>query len=726
MRAATGHDSWGVDESIGPRPSVPAAAEFLRTVRRQIRLFIGVAVVIAAGVAAVTFLLPHLYTARATVYVRPETPDPLLPAASGQAGLTDGETATVADLLRGRDVVANVVGEPAFAAFKEPESPAHRLLCAVRPSLSRCHNVALPTLNERVDGFLARLTVTPGERSRVIELSYADRNPARAAAALNALVEFYQAQQIASRSADLRRTYAWLSRRAAELRDHWMAAEARVGTFRADHGLAAGNASADGQTLVGQQITHAAGDLATAESDLAAAQSRQTAMRRAGSAFAAGDAARDPTLAALAGALAELQVRSASLHAAFGPEHPSVVAIDGQVAAARASLGAEMGRARASIDSDVSAAQAEVSTLRGNLDQLGQRARGLSGSQVSLAALTNEAADARTSYEAFLSREKQLDDRSDLLEAQVQFASHAAVPSAPSFPDVPRFLAGGVALGLLGALGIVLAREHLRTGFSNISRVGEALSTPMLATVPKVPGRTGDIPGYLAAHPYSAAAESIRSLAASLYGQGPDGEAPQSLVIASATGGEGKTTIAIWLATVLAASGQRVLLIDADHRRGAVAARLGGARGPGFAELISGAADDPYLLVRTPESSGFHYIGAGATMSQALGQRELRRLRGALERFRDSYDMVIIDTPPLLAMTDALLCARAADASVFVCRWNSTGRQAVATSLARFERAGAPVLGVVLSMLDQSRLALFSDEYEARDVKLIEGYYSNA
>jgi capsular exopolysaccharide synthesis family protein len=678
---------------------MPQALEWVRAVRRHAWLCGGITVAVTMVVAGVTFSLPVRYTAQAQVVVSPEAPDPLSPADTTR-NLADSDVATFATLLQSRDL----------AALAVRRIPPGKLGADGKPL----------TESQRVDRFMAALTATPEERSRAIDLKFVDPNPDRAALALNTLVTAFQQRQVEETGADLRRTSNWLSERASALRDRWLQAETRVGTFRAGHGLADGGSGPAVGSLVSQQIAHAAADLAAAEANLAAAQARQQAMR--GGAGSAGEVADSPAMVAMASELSELEGRQAALHAQFGPRHPSVEAIDHQVAMARASLGGATSRARHAVDSEAQAAQAAVATLTANLARLKATASGQSGSDVELMTLTNEAADARTAYEAFLARAKQLDDRTALVQPQLHFASHAMPPGSPSFPNRPRFLFAGLMLGLAAGVGAALARDATRRGFSNVSRISAALDIPLLSAVPAVAASARDLPAYVQDNPYSRAAESVRTLAAGLqFGRfGPD--APRSIVIASATAGEGKTTVAIWLAYALAAAGQRVLLIDGDHRRGTIADRLGGTPGAGFTELMSGA-DFGALVTRHATGAGFDYIGAGRPTARVLGAGELNRLRATLNHCRDAYDLVIIDTPPLLAMTEALLFARAADATVFVCRWNSTARQAVAGSLDRLERAGANLIGVVLSMVDHARLALFSDEHSNRDVRLIEGYY---
>ncbi len=714
------------DFLIDARAGLPPVAELARTVRRHLRLAVLSAMAVAALVGAVVFNLPRLYTAEATIYVSPLAPDPLSANGENPEALGEDEVATQAALLQGGDVAASVVQQLHIGEAPVPPSPIEQWMCSARAAFAPCAVPARPTLEARIGGFLSRLIVTPAQHSRVLSVAYADRDPIVAARAVNTLVSDFQRQQIAARANDMSRTSSWLSRRAEELRAHWLAAEAQAGKFRAEHGLAGLGSGQMDQPLIAQQIGHAASDLSAAQADLAAASARHSTIAAAGSGERAGldQITQSPSLAALNGQLSELEVRQAQLRAQYGDRHPLVLGMERQLGAARAAIAREMSKAVRAVDSGVAERRASVATLSANLAAAQAAAGAQSASQVSLSTLENEAASARASYEAFLSRAKQLDDRTELLQPQVQFATHATQPAQPTSPKTGRMLAGAIVLGLLAGLCAALAREHFARGFANVSRVGKELSLPLLSAIPALP-RTfdgEDVARFTSLNPYSSAAEAVRALAYHLEAAAATGTPPRSLVIASATGSEGKTTVAIWLAHAMAAAGQRILLIDADHRRGAVGTRLDGEERSGFAEVLTGTATIASAIQHDARGR-FDYIMCGNPVARVFGARESGRLRTALEGFKTDYDLVIIDTPPLLAMTEALLYGNLADATVIVCRWNSTARAAVLSSVERLNRAGAKLSGVVLSMVDQTRLALFSDDVRSSDMRLLARYY---
>jgi succinoglycan biosynthesis transport protein ExoP len=705
---------------VALQPSgVSPVHEFLRIVSRQRRLFLAVAVPVAAVVIGVSSMLPARYTASAVVSVVASTPDPLQPnAANGSVG--DDDVATEAALLSARDLVSDVVKQTGFGVTSVA-SAAHVLLCRWAPSLKRCHPLP-PNLDARIDTFIAQLNVVPEQHGRLIDLTFTDRNPAVAATALNSLVARFQQNQIAARTESLDRTSSWLAQRAEELRAKWIEASARAGAYRSKYGLSTGAEVGSDTPVTSQETVHVAGDYATAQGELAAAEARQTALHSQGAA-----SVDDPVQAGLVAQLSQLPVEQAQLRAEHGDDYPTTASIDRQVAAAQAQLGAARARAVRAADTDVVAKRAALAGLEKNLSDLQGQAGTLGVHEVQLAQLENEARSAQTVYEEFLARTNELGERSALLQPSVQFAGHAVVPSAPSFPNRPRLVLAGIVLGLLAGIGAVLSREHLMRGFSNISRVGHDLAVPLLGTVPLISGRRDrrQLAKYVTEHPLSQAGEAMRGLAMQLQfaGEAAGHNAVRSLVVTSATGKEGKTTSCLWLATVLARSGQRVLLIDADHRRGTIAERLGGRSSRGTTELVAGTAT-VFDVVQRAEALDFDFIASGGPMSHPFGGAELRRLRDLVNSLSRDYDIVLIDTPPLLAMTDALAYANVADRTVVMCLWRSTTRQAVASSLARLEAAGARVLGVVLTMVDESRLQMFSDDLRVADRRLLAGYYT--
>ena len=203
---------------------------------------------------------------------------------------------------------------------------------------------------------------------------------------------------------------------------------------------------------------------------------------------------------------------------------------------------------------------------------------------------------------------------------------------------------------------------------------------------------------------------------------GGSGE-PCSVAITSATRAEGKSITALWLASIEALSGRKVLVIDADHRAGTIAHKLGAQ--------VKSAPIDKHVdratvaqLVQHDSATGIYFISAGQLAKLAANQFSVQPLRSVLSELKHEYDLVILDTPPLLATADGLMYCNAADHTIFICRWQCTPRGAAHASLERLRAAGACLTGVVVSMIRADKEPLYSDTIGQRDQLLLSSYYS--
>lgn len=686
--------------------------------------------VVVVGGAVMLTLKPR-YTATTTVVVSGRAQqDPLAPNGQQQnlAPPDDELVSTEAAMIHSRDVAAAVM-----AQLPPPAAPPHvglrdRLchmglgfLChastAVDPQVQREHEE---------DAFLNNLTVTPEPRTQILDINVVDGNPERAAALANAVVTNYQRIALARQTADINRVATWLDNRTAALRQRWLDAVQKANTFDNVHGLTNTSEGSTSTPLIERQIADTSANLSQAEGRLAAAQARADALQDAaarGDARAAVALSQEPILVATANALMQLQSTRQEEAATYGPQHPRLRALDQQIATTRASLEAETQAALSTIREDQISARAEVQRLNENLDLLRQKAGGQSAPQAEYRTLDQEAQSARAVYETFLEHAKEVVDRAALLQPPISVVSHASPPDVPSFPNRKKIGLGLIAVALAAGAGAVLLRDYFAAGFTEIERLRAAVPLPLLAVVPKVRGRTEQaVRRHVIDHPYSRATEAVRSLVMQLSMRVHEGGQPLCLAITSAGPEEGKSTLALWMATIARRGGQKVLVIDADHRRGMLDQYLAdgttGRPSLGMSDLVTSGvpvAD----VIRTDPDTGFDYIPAGRTMQHAFSPVEIRRLRTILTELKRSYELVIIDCPPLLGLSDALVHANMADQVIFVCRWKSTAQRAVMACLERLEACGAPLAGVVATMVEDNAMDVMGYSYGNRDIKIL-------
>ncbi len=295
----------------------------------------------------------------------------------------------------------------------------------------------------------------------------------------------------------------------------------------------------------------------------------------------------------------------------------------------------------------------------------------------------------------------------------------ASLPGEPLIPDVPLNLSIGVMVGILLGLGLPVARAALDNTVKSKSDIVDATGAPTIGAVMFDSGisKSGS-PAEAIGH--SKTAETYRQIRTNLQFVNVD-DPPRALVVTSALAGEGKTTTAINLALVLAQSGQRVVLLEADLRRPRVIRYLRLVSGPGLTNVLAGTADLADVI--QPFGDGkLSVIGSGPNPpnpSELLGSVHMKSL---LRELRESHDYVIIDAPPLLPVTDAAVLAVHADGAVIIARHGGTKREQLRMAAESLRTIEARLLGTILNMVPQKRYGYgygygYGYEYEA-DIRI--------
>jgi len=288
----------------------------------------------------------------------------------------------------------------------------------------------------------------------------------------------------------------------------------------------------------------------------------------------------------------------------------------------------------------------------------------------------------------------------------------AVAPAAPSAPRPTMNLALGVLLGLLVGFGQAVLRTVLDTRVRTVEDVAGVTDAPVLAAIEHhEPSQVANRAATATSGIQWASAEAYRKLRTSIGFVGLGGERRSSIVITSSVDSEGKTETATNLARVLALAGERVLLIDADLRRPAVGERLRIDSELGLSDVLTGRGSLQDLIIDVAPGA-LSVLPAGTVPpnpSELLGSEAMQHLLATVER---EYDYVLLDAPPLLPVTDAVILAAQTGGAVVVSRSGAIRRQQLATALSALESAGVTLLGVVLNDVTPSR----ADSY---------GYYTS-
>jgi polysaccharide biosynthesis transport protein len=559
-------------------------------------------------------------------------------------------------------------------------------------------------VDRALDAFAARLAVRQDGRSHVINVSFTSTDPAKAALIANKAAELYVEDQLAAKRSATTRASAWLWERVEALRAELEASEQAVARYRAVHDLAEDDRiSLDEQELAGLHR-----ELIVAEAELAGRRARLdliNSLRSRGEGLKSlPEVMASPHVADLWRQETELQRVEAELHTVYGDNHPRMRSLRADKANLANKVEVAIARIIGNLEHETSVIESRIAALQEHLELLKGANAESRAAEIRLRELERQAGANRQMYATLLQRYKETREQERIVEADAQIVARAAPPSAPSSRGLPFFAAFGfVGSSFLGVLLALLA-DRLDRGLHSARQLQVLFGLACLTTCPRLPrsarSRGMSAHDYLVARPRSRYAESIRSLQLAMRGASDEG-LPQVIQVTSSIPDEGKSTLAFSLATSLAQNGARVLLFELDLRRPCVLKRSWAATagGIGATPLFSELRHDP--------KTGVDLILVVKPPGNPQAVLTSRDLADAVRRLRQHYDHIIVDSAPLLGLSDSKLLTKLVDATVLVVRWQSTFSELVRDALDELRMVQAPLLGAVITQVDLERQARY-------------------
>ena len=588
--------------------------------------------------------------------------------------------------------------------------PTSGWLPAEEPSPSDLSDEARTT--RAIDAYRRNLSVYNDGRSYVITVSMQSTDPELAARLVNLHAEVYIENQLRTKNDALLTASTLLGREVETLAGRVREAERAVQSYREQKGLFAPR----GVTVSAQQLADVNGQLALARADVAQREARmrsaQAAAARGGDASES-EVTRSPTISRLREQETTAQQRVADLAAMLNDGHPRLVAARASLQGVQRRIADEIQKTTRGLASDAGIAREREAQLQRSVAQLEQRMTETERSESGARALESVAAVTRSLYETLLARQKQLATQEGSQRADARLVSPATPPNTPSYPNKPLFLAVALMASVGSGMGLAMLRDRLRPLVNSLEEAASYTGLRGLGVIPHTPRRS-PMHRRVIERPKSAVAEAIRALRGALIVSGsrpgrPAG--PRVLAVTSALPSEGKTTVSVSLARSMASSGLNVLLIDADLRHPTVSHLVWRRQAVerGLAAALSGelTLDE---VVQSDERSSLRVLPAEnppglAAPQDLLGSAAMADL---LQLALETYDCIVIDTPPAGVVTDAAIVATMADAVIVVSRWQKTPVQALQSSIALLRGARAPLAGIVLNDADPRRLPAYS------------------
>jgi polysaccharide biosynthesis transport protein len=763
-----------------------ALQDLVAIFRRRYMSLLGIALLVAAVLAPLQLSSPKVYTATASLMFdgreRQIVGEDVVSALPADPAAVDSE----ARVISSRRVAESVAGD--LNLFNDGEfnyelAPAPKGLAAIMPAVTGFVRSLIPRsetpasspvsgvdpVRERtVSAVLGGLDVRRIGQTRVIEVSYTSRDPAKSAAIANAFVDQYMVAQVREKFDATQRANSWLSERITALQLETQTAERAVEDYRA----AAGLLSAEGSTLTEQQIAEFQTQLVLLRADLAERDARVARMRsqlaEPGGTDQLSEVLSDPAVQQLRQQEAEVTRRLAELRENYGPEWPARQRAEAELLDVRSGIDRQVRRVVSTIEQEAAVTRQRVAELESNISQLRGQMIGNNSAEVRLRELERTASASRTLYESFLARYKETGEQGTLATPDAQLVSAAAAPETPSAPITSLALALSILGGLLVGLIAVAIMEIMESGYRTASEVENETGARHFGFVPAVTAARPDPftwrdpamdpvdlaakpapmrwlwrstrflsrfasfcvawvsapsvkPGdYLIQKPLSRFAEAIRTLRASMLLATE--QQPKLVMITSSIPNEGKTTSTISVGRISAMSGAKVVVVDCDTRHKGLTTDSGLRPQMGLLEVLSGectldaaltkdSASSMDILPLSPVAPPHEEVFAGEAM------------RSLLATLRGRYDLVLLDTAPVLLVAETRLLAAEVDAVVLVARWRTTPRGLVRSSLAALKAAKAPNIGVALSRVDMQAVRLYSDGEIGAYYRAYNSYY---
>jgi succinoglycan biosynthesis transport protein ExoP len=678
--------------------------------RRHLKLFLAVALGILLLVALRTFMVEPVFESTASVVIEPRGNEVIK------------VQSVVPDLPANSDVVDTEV--------RMLTSPT--LAMRVARDLKR-RGFDVGPLNTQADmeaaseNLLGMLNVARSGLTLVIDITASSNDPDLSAAVANSFAEQYVASQKDAKVGATRSANVWLNRRLAELRITAGSADAALQRYKIANGLM----SAQGATMAEQEVSTLNQQISMARADLAEKQGRLATARqqlsRGGGGADVGAALGSPTIGSLRAQEAETSQQLAQLESRYGQLYPEVRTAQSQLADIRSQIQLEINRILSSLEAEARVAASRLSSLQASQGRANGSLASNNSAQVGLMELQRRADASKLIYEAFLNRSKETAAQEGLQQADARVSALASVPMLPSSPNYPLSALFGVIAALVGGLAAVAISEYLQRGIRTKGDVERNLRVRYAGAVPTLSStlnglRENEAPqDYIVSHPFSTFAESFRSLRAFVTLRGGTARV---VAISSPLPQEGKTTTSVCLARTSALAGTATVLVDCDLRRRGSSELLLNRPSKGLVEVLRGEAtlDDALVL---DEPSGLYVLGTSSAPTDAFDPLTRPNLERLLVQLKERFELVILDTAPLLGVADARTVAAVADRVLLLTRWRKTSLNAAETAVELLADANAKLAGVALTLVDIRQYASTgqSDVYGYH--KKFAGYYQN-
>jgi len=586
-------------------------------------------------------------------------------------------------------------------------------------------NKSDPERRERIsiiDKLQKKLTITRGKNLYTTTISYSSLSPELSAQIVNTLVDEYLISQIKSRFEMTDNANSWLYKKVGELRGKLKVTEEKIQKFREKNDLV----KIGGETTNNIELQELSRQLVLAQSSLAEAESRLNhflkLVENNDTPETLGEVLNSDLVKQLKIKEAAVLSKKSELEKRYGSKHPKMIQVNAELNEIGMSISGAIEKIIAGIGNDVVTSESKVETIEINLKKLRERLNKVNRLEMKMEDLIRVRDADKELYESYLTRFKETAEEKDLQRSEAKILSKAEIPITPSWPKNNLIISVFVLLGIMLGVVIALIMEYLDNVVRTAEDIERITGYSVIGMIPEM-SKKFNIYEYVLDKLTSVYAESLRSVNTAVNFSNPDNP-PKVILITSSTPQEGKSIFSISYAKLLANSGKKVLLIDCDLRKPTVHTAFESSKSLGLGDLIIGEASFEDV-VAVDERSGVHFIRSFENTPNSQEILASDKMKDFIESARKVYDIIVMDSPPVMAITDSIILSRIVDSTIFIIRWEKTPKNIVKNSIKLLNNSNVKLSGTVLSRVNIEKHKKYKNGDIAYCYGNYKGYYSD-
>ncbi|MFH1080036.1 MAG: polysaccharide biosynthesis tyrosine autokinase [Pseudomonadota bacterium] len=574
-----------------------------------------------------------------------------------------------------------------------------------------------------VDAFIKRVKVSPIRNSRLVDLSFEAKDPVLAARAANTVARAYIDLTLQTKLKATSDAVNWLNQQVEQEKKKVARAEQALLQYKQEQGIVT-DFSSNVETITAQKLAELNKQVVDATSRRVEAETRFRQAKNLGnnidSMGSIPEVLQNALIQDIKKQEVELLKRLSELSKRYGANHPQIIALNNELKSLNGRKTAEIHRVIGALQNEYHVALAREQSLKDAMGQQKGETLSMNKKAIDYNVLKREAETSREMFDVLIKRFKETSLTEDIRTGNIRVVDPAEIPKTPAKPKKAQNILLAVVVGLSLGIGLAFFLEYIDSTIKLPDEVTRFLKIPYLGPVPVLAADSAvegteaqenqeedDLISHHA--PKSTASESYRGIRTALLLSSAD-RAPQVILVCSAGPKEGKTITSANIAITMAQAGSRVLVLDCDMRRPKVHKLFGTARDKGMSNILAGSCGMDDAILHT-HIENIDIIPSGPippNPSEIVSSRHMKEL---IEQARTRYERIIIDSPPVTAVTDAVILSSFADGVVIVIRAGETHREIIKNGIAQLRAVNAHILGAVLNAVEMGRDSYYYYQY---------------